>query len=222
MKINELDEHAIEQAILLKERIGGEVTVVGMEGEGVEDALFAAAAKGADHLIKLLGSFEGGLSSHDFARILSTTLSELEPDLILTGVQAHDNLDGSVGPLLAEFLEMPYLGYVAGVSIQNGSCLARKEFPGGLIAEMEVKLPAVLGIQAADTPPRYVAISKIRQAMKTVIIETRSVEGLAETGPAVVDGMTLLESPERATMIEGDEYEVANKILELLREMDVL
>ncbi|NIS82789.1 MAG: electron transfer flavoprotein subunit beta, partial [Anaerolineales bacterium] len=64
------------------------------------------------------------------------------------------------------YLGMPFVGYVSGVSTTDGKLTVRKEYPGGLIAEMEVTTPAVLGIQAAEQPPRYVAISKVRQAMK--------------------------------------------------------
>ena len=57
------------------------------------------------------------------------------------------------------------------VNKSDGKVIAKKEYPGGLIGEMEVTLPAVLGIQASEQPPRYVAVSKVRQAMKTATIE---------------------------------------------------
>jgi electron transfer flavoprotein beta subunit len=173
--LNELDEHAIEQAILLKERYGGQVTVAVLDDECADDTLYTAAAKGADRLIKLIRDFDGKLNNHSLARIFGAVAKGLQPDLVLTGVQAHDDLDGSVGPLLAELLRMPYVGYIAGVTVTNGQCIVRKEYPGGMVAEMQVWVPAVLGIQAADEPPRYVAISKVRQAMKTVIIEEQGV-----------------------------------------------
>src|SRR4030042_288985 len=112
--INEFDEHAIEQAILLKEREGGQVTVIALDAEGVDDILYTAAAKGADHLVKLVASAGAPANNHALARALEPLLRELQPDLILTGVQAHNELDGPLGPLLAEGLDMPYVGYVAG------------------------------------------------------------------------------------------------------------
>ena len=133
--INEFDDHAIEQAILLKERGGGQLTVIVPDAEGADDVLYAAAAKGADRLIKLMGDFEEGVNNHALARVLATIVKELQPDLVLTGVQAHDDLDGSVGPLLAEHLGMPYVGYVAGVEMSDGVATARKEYPGGLIGK---------------------------------------------------------------------------------------
>ncbi len=141
---------------------------------------------------------------------------------MLTGVQAHDDLDGSVGPLLAEYLGMSYVGYVAGVEPGDGKVIARKEYPGGLIAEMEVTLPAVLGIQAADEPPRYVPISKIRQAMKTASIEEQDADELDPSGAPTVNRMFEPETGERATMIEGDEEEIAAKLIEIFQEAGIL
>src|SRR5512135_1721422 len=119
--INEFDDYAVEQAILLKERHGGTVTVIGPGFEGVDDALFTAAAKGADALVKLNGDFESGVSSHSLAGIFAPVLKSLNPDLVLTGVQAHDKNDGALGSLLAEELGVPYIGYVAGVKVAGGS-----------------------------------------------------------------------------------------------------
>jgi electron transfer flavoprotein beta subunit len=219
--INEFDDHAVEQGILLKERGGGQVIVVAPEAEGVEDMLFAASARGADQLIKLSGDFEEEVNNHALARVLADTIKDLQPNLVLTGVQAHNDLDGSVGPLLAEYLGMPYVGYVAGVTVSEGKVIARKEYPGGLVAEMEATLPAVLGIQAAEEPPRYVAISKIRQAMKTATIEEQEVAELDASGGPTVSRMFLPEAGERATMIEGDEEEVAARLVEILKEAGV-
>jgi electron transfer flavoprotein beta subunit len=220
--INEFDDHAIEQAILLKERGGGEVIILAAEAEGVDDILFTAAAKGADRLIKLTGDVGSGLNSHAAARALTELLKEIQPDLILTGVQAHNDLDGSVGPLLAEYLDMPYVGYVAGASTAGNTVIARKEYPGGIIAEMEVKMPAVLGVQAAEQPPRYVAYSKIRQVMSTAKIEERTISDVDSSGGASVSRMFQPESGQRAAMIAGGADEVADKLIGIFKELGVL
>ncbi len=220
--INEFDDHAIEQAILLKEREGGQVVVVSPNAEGVEDTLFTASAKGADRLIKLNGDFEGGVNNHALARALAVPLHELQPDLVLTGVQAHNDLDGSLGPLLAEFLGMPYVGYVSGVTASPGKVVARKEYPGGLIAEMEVTLPAVLGIQAAEQPPRYVAISKVRQAMKAATIDEQEAATPDPGGGPTVSRMYQPEATGQATMISGDADDIAARIFDIIKESGVL
>ncbi len=220
--INEFDEHSVEQAILIKEKVGGQVTVIAPDFEGTDDVLFAALARGTDRIVKLTGDFEGGVNNHALARACATVVSGLQPDMILTGVQASDDLDGSVGPLLAEMLGLPYVGYVAGVSVTDRSAAILKEYPGGLTAEMNVTLPAVLGIQAAEQPPRYVAISKIRQAMKTAAIEEIPVGDLDQSGAPVVERMYQPEVGDRAAMLEGDEDEIAKKIIGILQDEGLL
>jgi electron transfer flavoprotein beta subunit len=222
LMLNEPDEHAIEQAILLKERSDSQVTVIIPDGESADDVLYAAAAKGADRLVKITGDLEAQSTCHAQAYLFKTVIGAMQPDLILAGVQAHNDLDGSLGPILAEYLGIPYIGYVAGVRVTDGTCTASKEFPGGLQAEYEVALPAVLGIQAAEEPPRYVAISKIRQIMKTATIdESPAGEAHLEGAPSV-NRMFQPEGGERAEMIEGDEDAVAARIVAIFQEQGVL
>ena len=219
--VNELDDHAIEQGILLKERHGGNVTILAPDLDGADDVLFTAAAKGADRLIKLRGDFITA-NNHALARVVTAVVKELGADLVLTGVQAHNDLDGSVGPMLAECLGMPYVGYISGVSIGDGKSLVRKEYPGGLIAEMEVTNPAVLGIQAAEQPPRYVAVSKVRQAMKEAHIDERDVSDLDLGGGPSVGRMYQPEAASQAEMISGSPDEVADKLVGIFKELGVL
>ena len=222
MIINEFDDHAIEQAILLKERTGAHVTILSTNVEGVDDLLFAAAARGADKIIKLNGDIESGINNHALARAMATIIRDLKPDLILTGVQAHNDLDGSIGPQLAEYLGMPYIGYISGVNVSGDKAIVRKEYPGGLIGEMQVSLPALLGIQAAEQPPRYVAISKVRQMMKTVRIEELELPTLDPSGAPNVSRMFQPETGERATMLSENADEAANQLINIFKELGTL
>ena len=221
--INEFDNHAIEQAVLLKEKIGANVTVISLEAEGVEDMLFTTAAKGADRLIKLTGlDEEAKPTNQSLAQSLAELLKEINPDLILTGVQAHDDLTGDLGPQIAEFLDLPYVGYISGVSVDGPLAKTFKEYPGGLLAEMEISLPAVLGIQASEQPPRYVAISKVRQMMSTASIEELAIGDLDVEGDFVIDRMYLPEATEKAEMLEGSEEEIAAQLTSILQDLGLL
>lgn len=222
MIVNEFDDHAIEQAIILKEKTGAHVTIISVNVEGIDDLLFTASAKGADRLIKLTGDVESGVNNHALARGLAAYIKELKPDLILTGVQAHNDLDGSLGPQLAEYLGMPYIGYISGVKADGEKVNVRKEYPGGLIGEMQASLPVLLGIQASEQPPRYVAISKVRQMMKTVSIEEVDLSALDSKGAPVVNRMFQPEATERATMLSENADEAANQLINIFKELGTL
>jgi electron transfer flavoprotein beta subunit len=222
MIINEFDDHAIEQAILLKEKTAAYVTVLSTNFEGVDDLLFTAAARGADRIIKLMGDFESGINNHALARGMVDLLRDLKPDLILTGVQAHNDLDGSIGPQLAEYMGMPFIGYVSGATVSGDTVIVRKEYPGGLIGEMQASIPAVLGIQAAEQPPRYVAISKVRQMMKTMTIEEIDLAKVETTGAPIVNRMFQPEAANRATMLSENADEAASQLVTIFKELGTL
>lgn len=222
--LNEFDDQALEEALLLKEAAGGSVTVIGVDTTGeLDQALYTAIAKGADRAIKIVGDFdEGWMSSHAMARLLADAIRDMEYDLILTGVQAADDLDGQIAPLLAAYLGLPHVGVVTGVQAKNGRIAVHKEFWGGIMAELELPLPAVIGVQAASKPPRYAPVSKVRQAMKEAEIEEIEVEEVPETVLPAIRRMYKPEAAGRAEMIEGEPEEVAEKILEILRERGLL
>lgn len=222
LKLNELDDHAIEQGLLLEERYGGQVSVIALDDECVDEVLFTASAKGVDRLIKICGDTHRNINNHSLMQLFVPVLQELQPDLVLTGVQAHNDMDGPIGPLLAEALGLPYIGYVSGFAVDDGNLSVRKEFPGGLIAELNVKLPAVLGIQAAEQPPRYVAYSKIRQAMKTTSIEDRPAGAFQPAPWAVIERMFQPTSGAKAEMIEGSPEIVADRLVKLFKELGII
>lgn len=220
--LSEWDEQAVEQAALVKEASGGTVTVIGIDIiEELDNVLHTALAKGADGAVKITGDFEPPLESRDQARLLADAIKEMSPDLVLTGVQAIDDLNGQIGPMLAAHLDMPYIGVVVNVKTAGGTATVTKEFAGGATAEYEVTLPMVVGIQAASQPPRYAPISKIRQIAKTVEIEEIEAEE-DEFDSAQINKMAKPVSVGHAEMITGDEEEVAGKIIELIRERGLL
>ncbi len=141
-------------------------------------------------------------------------------DLVLTGTQAVDDLDGFVGALLAQQAGLPYVGYVTKVEASDGTIRVRKEYPGGLNAEIEVRPPAVLGIQSAEKPPRYVVTTKVMEAMKSATLEQMETDQVAEPLPSV--RMSLPESGRHAQMIEGNVRKVAEELVKLLRDHGVV
>ncbi len=217
--ISESDDHALEEALLLKERAKARVEVFSLETGEVRDSLCTALAKGADRVVLIATGMEHPPSNHAAAKIIAAALQGLSFDLILTGVRAIDDLDGSLGGLLAGYLNLPYVGLVRKVELADGAAEAvvEKEYPGGYAAELEVKLPAVLGIQAAEQPPRYVPVSRLRQVMKTAKVDETEAAP-AEGEPMEVTRMYKPEEGAGATMLEGTPEEVARKMLDLFVE----
>lgn len=222
--VNETDDHALEQALLLKESCGGTVAIVALDFGEVDDTLYAAMAKGADQVVKIPCDEEAPPSPSSAAAMYAEAIKGIAPDLVLVGVYAHDELEGMLGPLLALDMEMPYLGVIRGVKAgsEAGSVTMFKEFPGAVMSRMNAKLPVVLGILAADQPPRYVPVSRIRATMKSAEFQEQEVDVAAVAATATVDRMYLPEAAERAEMLDGSEEEVAAKIVEILVEKGVV
>ncbi|HVL89442.1 MAG TPA: electron transfer flavoprotein subunit beta/FixA family protein [Actinomycetota bacterium] len=216
--MNEFCEQALEEAVLLKEAAGGTVTAVTMDGEEAENILFTAAAKGADNLVKVTGDFEdSALDSHALSAIYAEVLAGRSYDVIMTGVQAVDDLDGQLGPLLASRLNLPHVSVVAGVTPDDEGLVVTQEFGGGLTAELAVKTPCVLGVQAAKQSPRYAPVSKVRAMKQEKTIEDAEAPAV-ETPRLKVRAMRTPESSSHAEMLTGSTDDVAEKVVALLRE----
>jgi electron transfer flavoprotein beta subunit len=213
--VNEADDHALEQALLLKEAGGGSVTLVALDAGDVDDTLYAAAAKGADRIIKIELDQESP-APQTAAAAYAEAIKPLNAELVLVGVQAHDELQGVLAPLLAAALNLPYVGVIRGVKAEAGAVTACKEFPGAVMSQMKVKLPAVLGILAAEQPPRYVPVSRIRAAMKTTQFESAAVSPPAMAPALTVKRLSPPAAGQRAEILQGSETEIAARIAGLL------
>lgn len=217
--LSESDDHALEEALLLKERSQARVEVFSLEIGEAREALFTALAKGADRAVTVQTGLELPPDNHTASNIFVSALAGLPFDLILTGVRAIDDLDGSLGGRLAGLLHIPYVGLVRKVELaaDQGKAIVEKEYPGGYAAELEVQLPAVLGIQAAEQPPRYVPVSRLRQVMKTAKVDEQEVTP-PEGEPVPVERLFKPQEGAGAKMLAGSPEEVARQIADLLSE----
>jgi electron transfer flavoprotein beta subunit len=225
-KLNDPDEHALEQALILKERAGGKITVVALDAPEVDDALFTALAKGADRAVKIpvdQASLGTVATARMFAAFLASGGGQITPDtLVLPGSQAIDDLEGEVAAYLGEALGLPYVGVVSSVSPANGKVVVLKEFSGGMRGEFEVTLPAVLGIQSAERPPRYVPVAKVRAVMKSAKIATADIEPPESAKALAVERMYKPEVAGGAQMLDGSPEDIAGKIASLLAERGII
>ena len=222
MVTSEFDEQALEEAVQVKEATGAVVTAMALEADGAEQALRIAYARGADRSV-LIGA--GEVEPYDTrtaALVFAEAVRELAPDLVLTGVQTPTDVFGQTAPYLAAALDWPQASVVDGVEIVDGKAHVTQEYAGGRLAVLALQLPAVVGVQAAKSPPRYVSMARLRQAMSEASIETLSVTVLPTPPASTIASLARPEQTSGATMLAGDATDLAKQIAALLREQGAL
>ncbi len=218
--LNEWDDQALEEALLVKEAAGAEVVAVALADDpDIDQALYTALAKGADQAVKLTGATTADTpaDTHTRAAAFAAYLRENPADLVITGVQAPDDLDGQLPSALAAQLDWPHASVVVSVEPAGDKVRVRQEFSGGRAADLEMTMPAVVGLQAARQIPRYAPVSKVRQAMQAGGLTETPVQSQVGEHGLSVRRMYVPESTSHAEMLTGEPDEVADKIVELLR-----
>jgi electron transfer flavoprotein beta subunit len=223
--LNEWDSYAIEEAILLKEKLGGTVTVLSMGGEESNESLRKCLAMGADDAIRLTDPAFDGSDGYATAKILAEAIRKIPYDLIFTGTQAEDDGYGQVGVVLAELLGIPHAALVTRLEAQDKKVKVHRELEGGLEEVYEIDLPAVLTIQTGINEPRYVSIMGIRKVAKKEI-KTLGVSDLNLKAEEVglsgsdiqLEKIFLPPVGEGAEMLEGKPEEVALKVFDILKD----
>lgn len=225
--LNEMDEHALEEALLLKERHKCSVTTIALDTPEVDNALYTAIAKGADKAIKISGDWEHlstPLMASIFANHIMSNRKSASFDLILVGTQSSEDISGQLAPLIARKLNLPYVSVVNKISIDTSLRTANviKEFGRGLQGEYCTPLPAVLCIISAEKPPRYVPVARLRQTMKTAKIENLSVSVEKISEFIEVEKLYTPVVTSKAEIIEGTPEETARKIYEILTSKGII
>src|SRR5215468_8888816 len=145
-EINEPDAYALEEALQLKEKHGGEVVALSAGPARAGQTIREALAKGADRAIHI----EEDLAGYDplaAARLLAAALKPESPDLILTGLQSDDLGYGQTGVILAELLNLPHATIIMQVETQGAGIRVKRELEDGWFQNVEMPLPALLTIQ---------------------------------------------------------------------------
>lgn len=224
--INDADNFAVEEAILLKEKHGGTVTVVNIGSEAANQVVRMALAKGGDSAIRLDDEKFAYSDVVATARLLQAAIKDVECDLVLTGCLATDDGYGAVGVALGQLLGVPHAAYVKTVEVVDDKKLkVGRELEGGLLEMNEIEMPCVLTIQTGGNEPRYASFKGIREASKKEIkVMDLAATGLAEDqvgeagSVAIMSQYSVPEVGELAEMLEGDPAETAGKLADILKE----
>ena len=221
--INEPDNYAVEEALQIVGRVGGNVTVVTVGGEDDEEILRREMAMGASHGILLTDDAFHGSDGRGLAAILAAFVRKDHFDLILTGVQAEDG-GAQVGGMLAAMLDYPFASLVNGIEVLDSKKLkVTREIEGGNKEVNEIDLPCVLSIQTGINEPRYVGMKGIRQ-VASVPIPTFGASDLSLDPGSVGEAAAKVKRLDYfvpalgkgAEMLEGKREEIIDKVIELV------
>ncbi len=185
------------------------MTVVALDDPGIDQALYRALAPGATHAVKLTTAGGGWIDSHRRAELIASWIRTQPYDLVVSGVQAPDDVDGQLPVLLAALLGHPHASVVVGVEATDTGVAVIQQFGGGRIGELELPLPAVLGVQVSLRDPRYVSEMRVRLAARG-----GGVEAVPAAMGTLRSGLTVRrlfrpEASRRAEMLPGTADEAA-------------
>src|SRR5215471_4039879 len=222
---NEADNYALEEALRLKEKHGGEVIAISLGREGDAKLLRAALAMGADRAIHLVDDKFRSIDEFAVADALAKAIQlDGGADVVLTGVQSDDLGSGATGVMLAELLDCAHATVVIAVEAEpeKGTLTVKRELEGGVAETAELPVPAVLTIQYGINQPRYASLKGIMAAKKKEFRVWSAAEiGLDRAG---VSGSMLeikeIQVPEKKSKVEiisGTPEEAVTTLVEKLR-----
>ena len=213
-ELNEPDAYALEEALRLRERHGGEVVVCSVGPARVQQVLREALARGADRAIHIEDDTPG-LDPVSTADALASALATETVDLILTGLQSDDMGSGATGVVLAERLGMPHASIVMEVQVGADGLRVKRELEGGWFQWVSMPLPALLTIQSGINQLRYATLKGIMAAKKK---EIRRVAAPAAVPTQRIVALSVPEKAKQTQMIAGAPAEAAAELVRRLRE----
>jgi len=245
-EINEPDTFALEEALQLKEKHGGEVVVASVGPARVQQAIREGLSKGADRAIHIDDDSGAKLDSFFTARLIAEAVRAESFDLILTGLQSDDLGFAQTGVILAELLGLPHATIIMEVQVLEGGSFSqspeqpalslpkgerrvkvKRELEAGWFQWVELPLPALLTIQSGINKPRYATLKGIKGAKSKEIRRVTAADlGLDPSDATARNQLLRIYAPvktKKTEFIEGPPKEAAAKLVEKLqREARVL
>src|ERR1044072_4275219 len=175
--LDEINERAVEEALLIKEASEGEVTVVSVGPDRAAEAIRKALSMGADKAIHVSDPALHGADVGQTAKVLAAAIGKVDGvDLVIAGNESTDGAAGAAPAILAELLGFPQLTHARKVSVDGSSIKVERETSDG-ITHLEANLPAVVSVGEKINEPRYPSFKGIMAAKKKPV-DTLTVAGL--------------------------------------------
>ena len=219
-ELNEPDAYALEEALRLKEKHGGEVVVCCAGPARAAQVIREALARGADRAIHVESDALATADASSIAAALAAAIAGEQVDLVLTGLQSDDHGFGQVGVVLAERLGMPHATIIMDVQLAPGesgqpALRVKRELEGGWFQWVGLPLPALLTIQSGINQLRYATLKGIMAAKKK---EIRKVTPAAPAPTQRIVSMYLPQKAKQTQTIAGSPAEAARQLVEKLRD----
>jgi electron transfer flavoprotein beta subunit len=217
-EMNEPDSYALEEALRLKEKHGGEVIALSMGPERVKQTIKEALAKGADRGIHIADDNFAQLDPLGSAKSIAAAIQQQKHDLVLTGLQSDDHGFGQTGVLLAGVLDVPHATIIMAIEVDGQKMKLKRELEAGWFQHLECPLPAVLTIQSGINKVRYATLKGIMAAKKKEITTiTRESLGVSVEPTQRVEKIYVPTKTKKTEFLTGTPKEVAGKLVEKLR-----
>ena len=215
-EMNEPDAYALEEALRLRERHGGEVVVCSAGPARVQTVIREALARGADRAIHVEHDSLGAADAFVIAEALAAAMKDEAFDLVLTGLQSDDQGHGQTGVILAERLGIPSSTIIMDVRIEGSSMRVKRELEGGWFQWIAMPLPALLTIQSGINQLRYATLKGIMAAKKKEIKKASLPDGLQPSQQVV--GLAVPTRSKQTQMITGSPADAAKELVRRLRD----
>ncbi len=216
--MNEPDAYALEEALQLKEKHGGEVIVMSAGPERAGATIREALAKGADRAIQITCDDLITRDALNVARLLAEAIKTENPDLVLTGLQSEDMGLGQTGVIVAELLGLPHATLILQVEKTDGGIKVKRELEAGWFQTIEMPTPAVLTIQSGGNKLRYATLMGIKRA-KTKEVRTLNAAdcGVSSVPVVMLERIELPKKQKSTQILPGSGKEAAAALVEKLK-----
>ena len=220
-EVNEPDVYALEEALRLKEKLGGEVIVCTLGPARAGQAIKEALAKGADRALHLDDVAFVNLDAHATAKALAAAIRRENPELVLTGLQSDDFGFAQTGVIMAEMLNLPHSTIVMEIQAEGGHLKVKRELEGGWFQWIEMSLPAVLTIQSGINKPRYATLKGIMAAknkpLQKLTAQDLGLDAEALKPRQIISRIYVPQKTVQIEFIEGSPKEIAARLVDKLK-----
>jgi electron transfer flavoprotein beta subunit len=215
-ELNEPDAYALEEALRLKEKHGGEVIVCSAGPARATQVIREALARGADRALHVEDDALATADANAIADALAGAIRTEQVNLVLTGLQSDDQGFGQVGVILAEKLDMPHATIIMEVQAADAGLRVKRELEGGWFQWVTLPLPALLTIQSGINQLRYATLKGIMAAKKKEI--KKLAPGSPVTSSQRITNLYFPEKGKKTQMVPGRPTDAAKELVKRLRD----